>query len=109
MKRPRRRRNDRITIERGTPIRDAFGGKEERVWALLTPAWAEVTYGTGAERRIAAQESASVSATFRVHRTSETTSVGPADRIQFGAGTWDIKSAVPYGREDIDITTVKPA
>ncbi len=71
-------------------------------------AFAEVKFGTGAERREAAQESASAPATFRVLRTDLTAVVTPKDRIVFDSSYWDITSAVPLGfNEGVEITAVR--
>ena len=67
-------------------------------------------YGTGTERRQAAQEKASISATFRVRDDSFTRAVKPADhRIQYDDKVWDIASSVAFGRDGRDITATADA
>lgn len=99
------RRDRKIIIERGTPTSDDYGG-ETISWATLATAWADIRYGTGQERREAAQESAQVAATFQVLANTETRDIATTDRINF-EGIWDIVSAVPNRRKFIDITAIR--
>src|SRR3546814_14617209 len=55
-------RNRKIIIERFTATTDDYG-HGEKTWTDYCTEWAAVNFGTGQERREAAQESASVSAT----------------------------------------------
>jgi hypothetical protein len=66
-------------------------------------------FGTGQERREAAQESASAAATFRVLGNAVTEGVTVKDRIQFDGSAWDIISNVPIGRpgEGREITAMR--
>src|SRR3546814_2231885 len=58
-------------------------GHGEKTWTDYCTEWAAVNFGTGQERREAAQESASVSATFHVLRNSKTAALTVQDRISF--------------------------
>ncbi|MGZ8286136.1 MAG: phage head closure protein [Allosphingosinicella sp.] len=106
--------NRRILFERNTQGRDSAGNQEDS-WAVLGRAWAKVMYGTGQERREAAQESATTPATFRVRRSAVTLSLTAADRLRFDpaggapddAPLWDIAGAVPFGNDGVDITAVR--
>src|SRR3546814_5908084 len=69
-------------------------GHGEKTWTDYCTEWAAVNFGTGQERREAAQESASVSATFHVLRNSKTAALTVQDRISFEGAVWDITSAV---------------
>ena len=72
--------------------------------------WGGVIWGTGAERREAAQLSASQPATFRVLADSETLSLSVEDRISFAGGLWNITSVVPLGlNEGVEVTAVRVA
>ncbi len=102
------RMNRRISIERKTVTADGYGGEVE-TWTELCAVAAEVLFGTGQERRTAAQESATQGATFRVRVSPLTASVTAADRIQFDGSTWDIAGNVPYLREGRDITATTSA
>ncbi len=86
---PAGQRTTLVTFERGTASTDDYGG-ETLTWATLTTAWAKVMYGTGAERRQAAQESADQPATIMVNFTPTLATVGPKDRVSFDGIAWDI-------------------
>ena len=110
---------DPIALERrGTATDDL--GTEVGTWTLLARTRAQVSYGTGQERRQAAQEQASMTATFRVRRSSVTAALAPlGDRVRFDPSAtlpadpipadfpaWDITSVAPFERDAIDITAV---
>lgn len=98
----------RITVQRYTTTTSPLGG-EAKVWADYVQVWAEVSFGTGKERREAAQMTASAPATFHVLRNSKTATITPADRLTFDGGEWDITSAVPSKiyNDGIDITATR--
>jgi len=98
-------RNRLVTFQRDFPTTDDYGG-EASAWQNLCSEWAKVTFGTGQERRAAAQEQATVTATFEVPRNSETASLTAKDRIIFANAPWDITSVVPSRtfNEGIDVT-----
>lgn len=98
----------RIRFERRVTGRDDYGG-EVTIWSLLCLASAKVMFGRGDERRSAAQENASLPATFRVRHNARTAAVKPADRIVFDGGLWDIKSNVLFERDGRDITAIRAA
>ncbi|MFL6862602.1 MAG: head-tail adaptor protein [Allosphingosinicella sp.] len=99
-------RDRRIRLERPTegetPLGADLGGFEE-----AGETFARVTWGRAGERRQAAQDGASLVATFTVLRTALTAAVAPSWRIVFDGGTWDIGDAVPIGRGDIEITATR--
>lgn len=99
---------DRIVFERDTPTKNSFN-EPVSVWAEYGRASAKVTYGTGQERREAAQQSASAPATFRVRRNAVTAALTTQDRIQFLGAAWDISSIVPFQREGFDFTATRAA
>ncbi len=100
-------RNRRITIERAVVVTDDYGG-ESSTWANHTEAWAEVLFGTGAERREAAQESGSAPATFIVLWTPTLAALKLTDRIQAFGTAWDIQSIAPVGlHKEIHITATR--
>lgn len=103
------RKQDRlISVERFTKTTDVYGG-EVKAWAPYCSAWASVVFGRGDERRQAAQEAASLTATFRVRSNSLTAAITTTDRIAFDGATWDISSNVPFNREGRDITAIRSA
>ena len=87
-------RNRKIEIQRATTTTDEYGG-EVSAWATYCTEWAGVTFGTGQERRQAAQEQSSLTATFFVLDNAKTRAVKTTDRISFDGGFWDIASNVP--------------
>lgn len=98
-----------ISFERATTTTDDYGDEVE-TWAEQATAWAKVLFGTGQERREAAQESASQVASFLVNWTPTLAQIGTTDRIQFDSAAWDITSVAPVGRHDeLHITAVRSA
>lgn len=100
-------RNRRIIFQRKTSIEDEYG-EEIEIWADYTTAWGQVIWGSGAERREAAQISASQPATFRVLGNSITLTLGVLDRVSFAGGLWNIISVVPLGlNEGVEVTAIR--
>lgn len=99
---------DRITISRAVITTDTYGG-EVQDWQPLAQRWASVRYGTGQERREAAQINATVPATFRIRVDSITKTIGPKDRIEFNDGIWNIVGApvMTPERDMLDIAAVR--
>lgn len=102
-------RNCKLVFQRKTVIIDDYG-EEIATWADYAVVWGGVMWGTGAERREAAQLSASQPATFRVLADSETLALSVEDRISFAGGLWNITSVVPLGlNEGVEITGARAA
>lgn len=102
-------RDQLILIQRKTTTEDDYGGEVE-AWTDHAQEFAEYKPGTGAERRQAAQESASLVATFRVLDNPKTRAVTPgAHRISYDGAFWDITSAVRLGRDGREITATRNA
>lgn len=100
-------RDTLIVIERRTVAEDDHGGAIE-TWNAFVSEWAAVRFGTGQERRAAAQEQANQSATFRIPANSKTLSLRTDDRIAGYLGSdWDITGWSLFGRTDIDITATR--
>jgi SPP1 family predicted phage head-tail adaptor len=100
-------RDRRVTFERRMVTTDDYGGETEE-WIEYYKAWANVSFGTGAERREAAQELASAPATFRVLWNSKTKLLSVTDRINYLDALWDILSVVPLGlNEGVEITATR--
>ena len=99
----------RLSFERATKTTNSYGDEVSN-WAPISNPWANVSYGKGEERRDAAQENATVAATFRVRRNAISDAVSTTDRIVFDGGAWDITSNVPApGRAERDITAIRSA
>ena len=105
-----RKRNRKIVFQRGIPTEDQYGG-EILTWQDFCTEWAAVIFGTGQERRAAAQEQATLPATFQVLRNSKTATLTPKDRILFDGVVWGITSAVPSKEFNagIDVTAIRSA
>lgn len=102
------RRDQLVTIQRGTPATDDYG-EETLTWATLASEWAAVFYGKGDERRLAAVEEGKQAATFQVPSNTNTRSVGVKDRISGVGSTWDIVGIAPDvpKRGTIEFTAVR--
>ena len=98
-----------ITFQRATVTTDTYGGAVE-TWAAYASEWASVRFGSAQERREAAQESASQSATFRVLANSKTRALTPLDRIsEYLGASWDIIGVAQMSAAEIEITAVRKA
>jgi hypothetical protein len=78
-----------VAFERGTATSDDYGG-ETLTWAALETVAAKVLYGTGAERRQAAQEQSGQAATILANWSPTLAGVVPKDRATFDGFAWDI-------------------
>jgi hypothetical protein len=108
MKTPRSRRFNKVEFRRkGAATENAAGEPVAGSSTLIAPAWAAIFYGKGAERREAAIEGASQSATFNVDTNAALRSVTVGDFIQFGGSDWDIASINPVDRSAIEFTAVR--
>lgn len=102
-------RNRLIAFETATTTEDNYGGTVS-TWGQVATAWAEVLYGSGQERREAAQEAGTQAATFICMWTPTLAGVGIKDRIQFDGSAWDITSVAPIGlNKELHITAVRTA
>lgn len=90
-------RNRRIMFVRLDTHTDAYGGEIESAPDEVAAEFAKVMFGTGAERREAAQETASQAATFICLWSPKLDAVQITDRIRFDAADWDITSIAPVG------------
>ena len=94
----------RIVIERATTTRDSLNTPVES-WAKLCSPKANVRWGKGAERVVAAQEQASQGATFTVRAMAMTRQIAVKDRIAFRGRIWDIEGIADIDH-DIALTAV---
>ena len=102
-------RDSLVTFQRGTPTGDDYTPEGTLSFSTLTTAWARVRYGTGQERREAAQERASQAATFECEWSATLAGVLVTDRISFDGDTWDIISKSPLGHKEIHFAAVRSA
>lgn len=103
---PAGQRDKRITFLRIGDGLDAHGG-EGSAWVEFCSARAAVFWGSGNERRDAAREGASQSASFVVLATERTRGVTVRDRIGLRDAEWEIKGIVERGRHEIEFNAVR--
>lgn len=104
------RRDKLISILRAGPSTDDGMNTQPGAFAEFTKAWAEVLFGTGAERRQAAQEHAGAPATFIIPANTKTRSITPADKLSFMGADWDISSSIPgRDRSEWQVTATRSA
>lgn len=96
-----------IVIQRQGAETDDGYTKQPGEWTEYARAWSRVRYGTSAERREAAQERASRTATFECDWSPALEAVKSTDRlIAFDTG-WDISDAATMGNNrEVHITAV---
>jgi head-tail adaptor len=102
-------RDTLVTIQRGTPTSDDYGG-ETMSWADLATAYARVRFGSGEERREAAQERAVQAATFECDYNGTLAGVQLNDRLfinEFPTEYWDIINKAPLGHEEIHFAAIR--
>lgn len=103
------KRNRKVVFERATLVANDFN-EQIPVWSDYDTEWANVSYGTGQERRQAAQEQVQATATIWVPWNNKTKRLRETDRAIFDDATWDIVSAVPWGfNEGVEITVTRGA
>lgn len=97
-----RMRKFRIQIQTRAPVEDSYGQEDDN-WTPLGEEYASISFGTGVERREAAQDNASAPATFSILANQETNRLSVTDRICYPISdpdpekwpAWDITSIVP--------------
>jgi head-tail adaptor len=95
----------RVEIQRATSVADAHN-EEVETWSAHATRWTAVFFGRGDERRQAAVESGSQSASFVMLADSITRAVTIKDRLSF-QGVWDIVGISPIGTSEIEFTAVR--
>lgn len=90
------RRPHLVTIQRATITPDDYKN-EVRTWHTHATAYARISYGTGAERREAAQENANQTATFEFDWNPTLAGVTAKDRLSAFDTVWDITGTVTIG------------
>lgn len=88
----------RVTIQ-ALSVTESGIGEAVGSWANVRTESASYHPGSGAERRISAQEQANHPATFEFHASALTRSLAPqTHRLVFDGDTWNITSAVEVRR-----------
>jgi head-tail adaptor len=102
-------RNQRVTFQRNAGSDDALGGEGPEEWNPLFSAWAQVRFGTSAERRAAAGEQAVQAGTIRVLASTAALGVTVRDRVIARGLTWDVTGIAPIGgpaAQEIEFTVM---
>jgi head-tail adaptor len=103
-------RNRLITFIRPVATQNGYGEDIGGEPATIVRARARVTYGSGQERREAAAQQASQTATFEVLWTPSLDGVLMTDRIAFDDADWNITSRALVGlNREIHFTAVRLA
>lgn len=89
-----------IEFQRLITDEDDLGQQSNPEPERIVRAWAKVLFGSGQERREAAQERASQSATFLCNWTPALAEVTQEHRISALNRIWDITSIAPIGVND---------
>jgi len=95
-----------ITVQRATVTTDDYG-QEVPSWSNLQQAWARVRFGTAQEKREAAMESGSQSASFEVLPSAVLLGARLTDRISFDGSFWDLTEVAPLDRQTLRFTATR--
>lgn len=95
-----------VTFQRGTATINDHGD-ETLAWAEIEQAYAKVQFGLAQEKRAAAQDSGSQTATFEVFPTSNLLTVNLKDRIISDGFNWDITERAPLSRQKLRFTAIR--
>lgn len=104
-------RTELIVFQRATVTTNEYNEAVED-WSdptELATRRARVRFGTAQEKREAAQESASQTATFECVRSAELDAVRLKDRISYLGSAWDITESAPLDRSTIRFTGIRLA
>lgn len=96
-------RTELIVIQRATVSVNEYN-EQELTWATYATRRAKVRFGTAQEKREAAQEGGSQTATFECVRSAELDAVTLKDRISYLGSAWDITETAPLDRAEIRFT-----
>ena len=88
---------------------NAAGEPVEESLPEVGKAWAAVSYGKAQERREAGIEGNDLPATFNTLQSDVTRPIGPGHVILFDGHRWDITSAAPFERTEMEFTAVRRA
>jgi head-tail adaptor len=95
-----------VTVQGKTASTDVYG-EEDPTWTDYVSAWAQVKFGNAQEKREAAQEGGSQSATFEFVRNNLLDAVTLAYRLWFMDSTWDITEVAHLDRQTLRITATR--
>lgn len=99
-------RDHLVTIQRATTS-ESESGHGEPTWSTITTGWARLSWGSGQERRDAAQEAASQAITAEFDWTPTLAAVKATDRMLLFDVAWDITSRIITSHnQEVHITAV---
>lgn len=104
-----RKRDRLILFKREVKQENAAGEPVTVELASMGQAFAAVSYGKGQERREAGIEGNDLPATFITLQNPTTRAITPGYLILYAGATWDITSAVPFERDEMEFTAVQRA
>lgn len=99
-------RTELIVFQRATVTTNEYNEPEE-AWATYVSRRARVRFGTAQEKREAAQEGGTQTASFECVRSSELDAVTLKDRISYLGSAWDITETAPLDTATIRFTGVR--
>ena len=92
------KRDQQIVIQRSAMTTNDYGEEIPGAATTIATLWVNVRYGTGQEKREAAQEAGSQSATFLCNWSPVLETVTLRDHIQFLGSSWDITESARLER-----------
>lgn len=101
------KRDRQILFRLPVTTENSAGEPVETSLADAGQAFAAVSYGKGQERRSAGIEGNDLPATFITLQNPTTRAVGPGHVILYDGGRWDITSAAPFERDEMEFTAVR--
>lgn len=99
-------RTELIVFHRATTSENEYG-EAIQTWSTYTSRRARVRFGTAQEKREAAQEGGTQSATFECVRSAALDAVTLKDRISYLGSLWDITEVAPLDRKTIRFTAIR--
>lgn len=100
-------RDQLIRVVRPVTATDDYGAEIEGSTTLIEEAFARIKYGFAQEKREAAQEGASQTATFEVVPTVALEATRLTDRIEFDGSDWDIAEVAKLDRQTLRFTATR--
>lgn len=99
-------RTELIVIERSTVTTNEYN-EEVESWGELLRRRVRVRFGSAQEKREAAQEGGTQSASFECERSAALDAVTIIDRISYLGSSWDIVELAPLDTKTIRFTAVR--
>lgn len=98
------KRIHKIRFERPDYETGGQGNQKISAWLPHAQAYADILFGTGAERRQGAAQQETQTATFIVNQTATMRGIRATDRIVYNDVNWNIHSIALRGRDQIEFT-----